>query len=379
MTMRRRIRTSGLVAAAGCLLPLLAAPPANAATAPRGWEAKALDLDAAQRSSKKGKDVTVAVLDTGVQQDHPALKGKVTVGPDFYKDGNGPSSSMWGVHGTAMASDVLKVAPKARILSVRVLDEKKDHQGKLAKKSAVAEGIEYAVNHGADVISMSLGGEGSFMSEFDDSEMSAIASAAHKKIPVLASAGNDGSLLNDSSYPAGYPGVMAVAATKKGGSRASFSTVRTYNDFGSPGVGIKSAKKNGGYEAIQGTSPAAALASGVVALMLSNNPRLTPAQARSILTRTAHHPSGGRNPEIGHGQIDAAAAVHAAASPPKNPARAVEYEGKKHLLSPTGTPQSQHPPMQTGMLWGGIGAGLVGLVAIGGCVAVVRQGRSRRA
>jgi len=378
---RRRIRTTVLGAAAGSLLALFAAAPANAATTPPSWESKALSLHAAQRGSgKQGKGVTVAVLDSGVQQNHPALKGRVTVGPNFFKDGKGPGSSMWGRHGTAMASDVLKVAPKAHILSVRVLDEKKKRKpGETQRYSAVARGIDYAVEHGADVISMSLGSSGMQIKEFDDAEMASLAAAARKNIPVLASAGNDGDLLNDASYPAGYPGVLAVAATKRGGSRASFSTIRTYNDVASPGVGIESAKKNGGYTAEAGTSPATALASGVVALMLSHKPQLTPVQVRSILTRTAHHPSGGRNPEVGYGQIDAAAAVRSAGSPPKVSTDAVPYTGKKRLLSSTGTPSTEHPPMQTGVLWGGIAAAVVGLAAIAWSVALARRRRSRTA
>lgn len=200
---RRRLGTLVVAAWLGPLLCTAAATPAQADT-PTSWEARALGLSSAQRTTK-GDGVKVAVLDSGVEKDHPALAGKVTTGPDFLKDGLRPGDPRWGGHGTAMASDVLKVAPKADILSVRVIDDKKEHDPDDWKTgpSPVAQGIEYAVDHGADVISMSLGGD-SFGSSFNEEETKALAHAAYKGVTVVASAGNDGDVLNDSSYPAGY-------------------------------------------------------------------------------------------------------------------------------------------------------------------------------
>ncbi|MGP3973636.1 S8 family peptidase [Streptomyces sp. 8N114] len=373
---RRRIGTVIATAGLSALLCTVTATPAQADT-PTSWESRALGLSSAQRTTQ-GEGVKVAVLDSGVEKDHSALAGKVTTGPDFLKDGLQPGDPRWGGHGTAMASDVLKVAPKAEILSVRVIDDKKEHDADDWKTgpSPVAQGIEYAVNHGADVISMSLGGD-SFGSSFNEEETKALAHAAHKGVTVVASAGNDGDVFNDSSYPAGYPGVIAVAAVKQGGSRAEFSTVRTYNTVAAPGVGIVSAKNTGGYEPVNGTSPAAALTSGVVALMLGKDDKLKPSQVRAILTKTAAHPPGGYSPLVGHGVINAAAAVRAVSKPPADRAAPAEYKGKPHLASRTNVKPTQHPPMDTALLTIGLSAAGVGLLLVVGAVVVSRMGRRR--
>lgn len=361
------------------VLGVAAAPPAAAAgPTPTSWEAKALGLASAQGTAQ-GEGIKVAVLDSGVMTNHVALHGKVTTGPDFLKDGLRPGDPRWGGHGTAMASDVLKVAPKASILSVRVIDDKKDHAGEIRQgPSPTSQGIDYAVDHGADVISMSLGGE-MFGDSYDEDEVDALARAAQKGIPVIASAGNEGDMFNDASYPAGYPGVIAVAATQQNGSRAEFSTVRTYNSVAAPGVAIMSAKNTGGYEPVDGTSPAAALTSGVVALMLSHNGKLTPAQVRTLLTKTAHHPAGGRNALVGYGPIDAAAAVRASSDPPADGTAPVKYTGKEHLATPDGTPKTQHPALETDLVTIGLGAAGVGLLMVVGAVLITRAGRRRAA
>ncbi|MFI0773656.1 S8 family peptidase [Streptomyces sp. NPDC021212] len=379
MSVRRhttaRLTTATTALVLGSLLGVAAAPPAAAANpTPTSWEAKALGLASAQGTAQ-GEGIKVAVLDSGVMTNHVALHGKVTTGPDFLKDGLQPGDPRWGGHGTAMASDVLKVAPKASILSVRVIDDKKDHGGDIRQGvSPTSQGIDYAVDHGADVISMSLGGE-MFGDSVDEDEVDALARAAQKGIPVIASAGNEGDMFNDASYPAGYPGVIAVAATQQNGSRADFSTVRTYNAVAAPGVAIMSAKNTGGYEPVDGTSPAAALTSGVVALMLSHNDKLTPAQVRTLLTKTAHHPAGGRNALVGYGPIDAAAAVQGSSKPPADGTGPVKYTGKEHLATPDGTPKTQHPPLETDLVTIGLGAAGVGLLMVIGAVLITRAGR----
>ncbi|KPC62067.1 S8 family peptidase [Streptomyces chattanoogensis] len=371
----RRIAAAVTAAGLASLLCVTAATPAAAAT-PRSWEYQALGLAAAQRTAQ-GEGITVAVLDSGVEENHPAVAGRVTTGPDYQKDGLRPGDPRWGAHGTAMASDVLKVAPKAKILSVRVIDDKKEHgistrQG----PSPVAQGINYAVDHGADVISMSLGGE-SFGSSYDDDEVDALAHAAQKGIPVLASAGNGAEEFNEAEYPAGYPTVIAVAATQKGGTRAEFSTVRTYNAVASPGVGIVSANNTGGYRPVNGTSPATALASGVVALMLSHHHKLTPAQVRTLLARTAHHPPGGWNALVGAGTINAAAAVRASANPPSVATAPAKHKGKEYPAGQDGTSATGHPPLDTSMTTIGYSAGGVGLVMVLGAVLIGVLGRRR--
>ncbi|MDX2935456.1 S8 family peptidase [Streptomyces ipomoeae] len=372
-------RTAALVASTVCLATLslsgtaLAAPRAATETVPQSWEYQALNLAEAQQAAQ-GEGVTVAVLDSGVEADHPALAGKVTTGPDYVDDGLKPGDPKWGDHGTAMASDVLKVAPKAEILSVRITngDEESFYRG----TSVIARGIDYAIEHGADVISMSIGGE-LLGDSYDEEEADALGRAAQAGIPVLASAGNSGDEFNEAQYPAGYPGVIAVAALQQNGTRAEFSTVRTYNSVAAPGVAIMSAKNTGGYEPINGTSPATALTAGVVALMKSENPDLTSAQVRSILTTTAGHASLGPSPLDGYGEIDAAAAVEAAAKPPADRTVPVAYKGEEHLATPDGTPKTKHPALQTDLVTIGGGAAAVGLVMLIGSLLLARASRRR--
>ncbi|MFE6945654.1 S8 family peptidase [Streptomyces chartreusis] len=376
-----RLTRTALVGAAltGLILALPKAPAHAATTTPAGWDGGALGLSSAQDLSQ-GEGVTVAVLDSGVVADHPALKGRVTTGPDYFKDGLDSQSPEWGGHGTAMASDVLKVAPKAKILSIRVIsDEEEPDDGNVEARrgtSPIVEGIYYAVDHGADVISMSLG-TGEVANYADEQDVAAIGYALSHGVAVLAAAGNSGDKLNEIAFPPGYAGAISVAAANRSGGRAEFSTVHTYNEVAAPGVGITSAKNTGGFEPVDGTSPATALASGVVALMLSHNPKVTPAQVRAILTGTAQHPQGGWNAMLGYGQINAAAAVKAAAAPPDDKTTPVKYEGKEHFASPVGTSKTTHPAMEQEVWFTGLGAAGVGLLMLIGAILLVRSGRGR--
>lgn len=375
----RTVRATGTAVALTGLLCALATAPARAAT-PVGWEGTALGLSAAQQLSQ-GEGVTVAVLDSGVYANHPALKGKVTTGPDYFDDGLEEGDSEWGQHGTAMASDVLKVAPKAKILSVRVIDDKHEEertQEELEKSwrngvNPIAAGINYAVKNGADVISMSLGSEDMF-GRYSKEETAALAYAASSGVTVLASAGNSGDVLNGISYPAGYAGVIVVAATQQNGTRADFSTVHTYNDVAAPGVDIMSATNTGGYKLGDGTSPACALAAGVVALMYAKNPKLTPAQVNDVLIATAHRPAGGGSALLGYGLINAAAAVQAA-SPSEDKTAPTAYKGKEHLATPDGTPKATHPAMDKELWVTGLVAAGVGLAFLAGGVLLALSGR----
>jgi hypothetical protein len=329
--------------------------------------------------------VTVAVIDTGVVDSHPALRGKVTTGPDFAQSSARQGMSYWGEHGTAMASDVLHVAPKAHILSIRAITDRKDPARKNTKKiwqtpsSPITQAVRYAVDHGAQVISMSLGTADFGFIDYNDDEASAMAYAVGHGVTVLASAGNSGDLNlsdNTASNPAGYPGVIAVAATAPGPRRADFSTVHTYNTIAAPGVGIVSATNTGGYAPVDGTSPACALAAGVVALMRSRNPKITPAQVRAILTRTALHPPGGWDTLVGYGLINAGAAVSAAASPPPALGAPAPYHGKKNLAAPDGTQNARHAPIETSLLAIGLGGVAFGLVLIAVGVLIRRFRRT---
>ncbi|MEU1620427.1 type VII secretion-associated serine protease mycosin [Streptomyces sp. NPDC005722] len=321
----RRVAT----AAAAAALALLPVVPAQAdAVRDADWALDALHAQEAWQRTK-GEGVTVAVLDTGVDATHPDLSGQVLEGKDMVGFGARRGDAAWARHGTGMAGiiaghghgpggtdGVLGIAPEARILPVRVILEDKDPQRKKARTtrgSALADGIRWAADHGADVINLSLGDD-SRTAHPEAQEDDAIQYALRKGVVVVASAGNGGEQGNRASYPAAYPGVIAVAAVDRYGSRAAFSTRRWYATVAAPGVDVVIADPNRRYYEGWGTSTASAYVSGTAALVRSAYPRLSPAQVKRLLADTARStPSGGRDDAVGHGLVDPAAALKAAA------------------------------------------------------------------
>ncbi|MEC4016639.1 type VII secretion-associated serine protease mycosin, partial [Streptomyces sp. H27-D2] len=323
-----------------------------------------------------GEGTTVAVLDTGVDTDHPDLKGQVLTGKDLIGFGAGPGESSWAEHGTAMAGiiagrghgagnadGVLGVAPDAKILPVRVILEDGDPQRKKsrsARSGALADGIRWAADHGADVINLSLGDD-SETAHPDRREDAAVQYALGKGVVVVASAGNGGEKGDHVSYPAAYPGVIAVTAVDRYGSRAAFSTRRWYATVNAPGVDVVIANPDRRYYEGWGTSAASAFVSGAVALLRSVHPDLSPAQVKQLIADTARdRPEGGRSDELGTGMVDPAAAIEAAAKlrpQPQRPASAAY--GKRYFgAGPTPRPDTEDAPDGPALAAGGAGAAL---------------------
>ncbi|TCS96790.1 S8 family peptidase [Hazenella coriacea] len=217
----------------------------------------------------RGKDVIVAVIDTGIQADHPDLAGKVLPGFDFVdgdfdpNDEPGPS----GGHGTHVAGiiaattnngiGIAGVAPEAKILPIRVLDPTEK-----GKNYHVAAAIVLAVHKGAKVINLSLGVEKPSL------VMEAAVNYAWKHgVVVVASAGNLG--WSQPHYPAYYPKAIAVGATDPNDIKADFSNHGSWVDLAAPGVEIGSTVIGSQYYPISGTSMAAPHVSGVAALLSS--------------------------------------------------------------------------------------------------------------
>ncbi|CAM5339960.1 type VII secretion-associated serine protease mycosin [Streptomyces xanthochromogenes] len=326
---RTGARRTGTLAAAAVLALLVSVVPAHAdGIRDRQWELGAMHTEQAWQTTR-GKGITVAVLDTGVDGSHPDLAGQVLPGNDLVGFGAGRGSRDWARHGTAMAgiiaghghgagdrAGVLGIAPEARILPVRVILESTDPARKQARETkggALAAGIRWAADNGADVINLSLGDD-SASAHPEPAEDAAIQYALGKGAAVVASAGNGGDQGDHISYPAAYPGVIAVAAVDKNGTHASFSTRRWYATVSAPGVDVVIADPDRKYYEGWGTSAASAFVSGAVALVRSANRGLTPAQIKKLLEDTARSaPDGGRDDARGYGMIDPAAALAAAA------------------------------------------------------------------
>ncbi|MBA4864413.1 S8 family serine peptidase [Streptomyces sp. PSKA54] len=345
----------------------------------------------AAHASSEGEGVTVAVLDTGIRTDHPALKGRAKEGPDFLQEDD-QSESWYGDHGTSMASSVLDVAPEAKVLGLRVIrdpddpdyqtpDEVTGQGGSRDNSHGLSQAITYATDHGADVISLSLG-SGSVWDTYDEEQAKAIEYALSKGVVVLAALGNEGNVErgeeNQVSYPAAYPGVISVAASVPGGSRAPFSSVHSYADIAAPGVVINAADyRSSGRKPVQGTSSACALAAGVSALIVSKYPDLPPRQVAQVLEGTASHASRGHSVETGYGVINAHAALRAAAKlTPEKPV-AIGKAGAGVHFGPgdDGTPQMVTYGLDPEYFAIAAGGALTGLLAILGGLWLFRSGR----
>ncbi|UXY26519.1 type VII secretion-associated serine protease mycosin [Streptomyces sp. HUAS TT20] len=350
------------------------------------WALSAMHTQQAWQTTK-GKGITVAVLDTGVEADHPDLDGNVLPGKDLIRFGAKRGDRTWARHGTAMAGiiaghghgpgdtdGVMGIAPEAKILPVRVILEDGDTargKARATRGNALAEGIRWAADHGADVINLSLGDD-SASAHPEPSEDEAVQYALKKGAVVVASAGNGGAKGDHISYPAAYPGVIAAAAVDRYGTRASFSTRRWYAAVSAPGVDIVIADPDHKYYEGWGTSAASAFVSGAVALVKAAHPGLTPAQIKKLLEDTARDaPSGGRDDSRGFGLIDPAAAVKAAARLKPQGLHSAAYGEKYFGPGPDSTEASEGASGWAGPLAGSAGGVLL--------VTAVVLWRSRRA
>lgn len=321
------------------------------------WWLKTLQVTQAQKTTL-GTGVTVALLDTGVVPTQPDIAGSVLPGPDFTKSGEKPGGPFFGNHGTALASlivghghgkghaaGVLGVAPLARLLSVRVgvdsgdplLSESAFTAGLPA---AIAAGIRYAVNNGAQVIDLPLDpgqSENSLVaSPFlapapnatpspsfvaaqsaaggSAAERSAVTYALSKGVVLVAPAGDNGGASDAANFPAAYRGVISVGSFNRSFTKSAFSSHQSYVTLTGAGEGMVAAAPTG-YATISSTSAASAIVTGISALIKARFPELTPKQVTSALTSsTRFRRAGGQLNGSGHGTVDAAKALAAAAA-----------------------------------------------------------------
>jgi len=267
------------------------------------WGINRIDAELANGT---GLGITVCVVDTGIDKDHPDLQANIVGGRNFVAKGTTVDSTKWdddnghGTHvaGTIAALDntigVVGVAPSASLLAAKVLN--RQGSGYL---SDVIAGVDYCVQNGAKVVSMSLGSS-SDVQVVHDAVDAAYASGAL----VVAAAGNDyGGAV---SYPAAYDSVIAVSATDSNDIIASFSNVGPQVELAAPGVSILSTYKGGGYATLSGTSMATPHISGVAALAIQSNPLLSNTEIRALLQSTADDFGAvGKDNLFGYGLVDA--------------------------------------------------------------------------
>lgn len=345
--------------------------PAGAAYADRvrdaQWQLRALDAHTAWRYAT-GAGVTVAVLDSGVDAAHPDLTGQVLPGADFV-DGSTDGRRDPVGHGTTVAAliagraddstGVSGIAPGARILPVRVLDK----ANKYDDPTVVAGGLRWAVDHGASVVNLSLGGTAR-----SDTLASALAYATAHDVVVVACTGNveDGSSGAGVWYPAREPGVVAVTGlgdamgrpggpalgTDRGASELLWTGSLTgpQTVLSAPATDLLGARP-GGYWRVQGTSFAAPLVTGAIALVRSRFPALDASNVINRVIETARDLGvPGRDDRYGFGEVEPVAALTAqvpdVAANPLDPTTPDSTVGGGTATNPlNGTDVDPHPPV----------------------------------
>jgi subtilisin family serine protease len=247
-----------------------------------------------------GDDVLVAVIDSKIDTSHPDLAGVIA---DEYDAVGMPAAAH--VHGTAMAgaiaahSKLIGVAPKVKLLAVRAFSG----SGENAQSTTfnIIKGLDWAASKNARIVNMSFAGPADALLQ----EMLTKANA--RGIVLIAAVGNAGPRAPP-LYPAADAHVIGVTATDADDKLMPQANRGPQVAIAAPGVEILAAAPDGAYQVTSGTSVAAAHATGVAALLLAAKPKLTPAQVRSGLMRTAHRIPGKRN-EVGAGVVDALAVI----------------------------------------------------------------------
>jgi type VII secretion-associated serine protease mycosin len=350
----------------------------------RQWYLTTLRIAEAHRFSR-GSGAIVAVVDTGVDGRHVDLAGNILPGTDLTSARGGDGWTDADGHGTAMASLIaghghgtgdgsLGVAPQAKILPVR------DTLADGLDRGTVAEGIRWAVDHGAHVVNLSLNGADT------PALRQAVNYALERDVVVVAGVGLPGGL-GKILAPARIPGVVAVSGVDRNGNIAA-SASGPEVAIAAPAKDIVHATKGGGYSIGTGTSDATAIVSGVVALIRSKYPDLDAANVINRLIQTADDKGPpGRDERYGFGIVNPVRALTAdVPRVDRNPL----LDGVAPTTSPTAPSQSESaagrppeapPPAaqpDSESPWIGIGAGLAGLVVVGATtLLLLRASRNR--
>lgn len=301
----------------------------NDPLAKQQWHLPKINVAQAWQTSQ-GEGIIVAVVDTGIDTRHPDLVANLVPGFNSLDNTNDPTDD--NGHGTHVAGIIGAVAgngigmagvsPKAKIMPIRALGD----QGGSAQ--SVSAGIQYAVDHGASVINLSLGS-----TKPSKAIESAIKYALKKGVSVVAAMGNSGDQGNPRQWPASYAGVVAVGATDPQDKITPWSDFGEWIAVSAPGYGIWStfptyetsltrlAKQNPGalppeakiqtnYSALSGTSQATPVVAGIIANMRSVQKGLTRAQIRDQIMKSSRDVGpAGFDAHYGAGLVDAAAAV----------------------------------------------------------------------
>ncbi len=290
------------------------------------WNLPHIRADAAWEVTTGRAEVVIAVVDTGVDLGHPDLASKLVSGYDFI--GNDPDPQDDNGHGTHVASvaaaatdngqGIAGVAWAARVMPIKALDATGT-----GTSVSIAAGIQWAVENGARVINLSLGGP-----HASDLLREAVSTASRQGAVIVGASGNEYTQGNPVTYPAALEPVLAVAAVDDRDGHASYSNSGAYVDLAAPGgdptggndttprhwiTGAYLRDSGAAYAWLAGTSQAAPHVAGAAALVLSIDPALTPDGVRRILLDSAVDVQApGWDEFSGYGRLDVRAAVELA-------------------------------------------------------------------
>ncbi|WP_233531898.1 S8 family peptidase [Paenibacillus alkalitolerans] len=274
------------------------------------WNLPIIQTPGGWQLTRGNDQVTVAVIDTGVDMSHPDLQGRLAEGYNVIDSSKPPEDDVG--HGTHVAGVISALTDNRegvagmtwynRIMPVKVLDS-----SGMGSTYAVAEGIIWATDHGARVINLSLGNYASAQFLHD-----AIRYAFDRDVVIVAATGNDNT--SQPGYPAAYEEVFGVSATNANREKASFSNYGGYVDVVAPGENIASTYTNHQYAALSGTSMASPHTAALAALIRSVNSQLKNTEVYDIMRQSAEDLGAqGRDDYFGYGQIHVQRALQLAA------------------------------------------------------------------
>jgi hypothetical protein len=289
-----------------------------------------------------GANVTVAVIDSGIDVKHPELAGAIASSFDALGSKEGPHVHGTGIAGAIVAhARLMGSAPAAKILAIRAFGMARS--GAESSSFVILKSLDYAASHGAQIINMSFAGPKDALIE------RSIAAVAARGIVMVAAVGNAGAK-SPPLYPGANENVIAVSATDAQDRLFSASNRGSYVAVAAPGVDIFLPAPDDKYQMTSGTSFSAAYVSGIAALALERNPALKPGDIRLILMKTARDLGvPGRDDLFGAGEADAYAAVTAAVTTPAMPVAASEPAAAERNLNQPKTPDQQKALDQQGV------------------------------